>query len=402
MRVLIAGVDGYLGWPLAQHLAARGHFVGGIDALLRRKWVAEVGGQSAIPIGTIQERLEAYNRHFGQPMPFWQINILDYNALVSILTEFKPEAVVHLAEMPSAPYSMIDAEHAAFTQHNNVIGSLHLLWAIKQVCPHAHLVKLGTMGEYGTPNIDIPEGFFEIEYRGRHDVLPFPKQAGSFYHWSKVHDSNNTMFACRTWGLRASDIMQGVVFGTQVQAMAAELHFRTRFDFDQCFGTVVNRFCAQAIIGHPLTIFGMGGQKRAFLPLRDSIACLTLVIENPPKHGEYRVINQFDQCFTIAQIAGLVCHAGEQLGLEVRLEYYDNPREELEHHYYNPERRKLDALGYVPSGQIVDELVLMLEDLVPFQSRIAAKQELLIPDIRWDGTRRRSTATHATTGVEPI
>jgi len=390
VRILIAGVDGYLGWPLAQHLATRGHFVGGVDVLLRRECVAEVGGQSAIPISPIDERLEAYSEHFGQPMPFWQVNLLDYTALFKVLSEFKPEAVVHLAEIPSAPYSMIDAEHAAFTQHNNVIGSLNLLWAIKEVCPDAHLVKLGTMGEYGTPNVDIPEGFFEIEYRGRRDVLPFPKQAGSFYHWSKVHDSNNTMFACRVWGLRASDIMQGVVFGTQIEAGATEPRFRTRLDFDQCFGTVVNRFCAQAVIGHPLTVFGTGGQKRAFLPLRDSISCLTLVIENPPSCGEYRVINQFDECFTVFQIAELVRDAGERLGLKVTVDYYDNPREELEHHHYSPERKKLDALGYVPSGQIRDELVLMLKDLLPFQHRIATKQELLVPDIRWNGTRRRS------------
>ncbi|MGQ9888832.1 MAG: NAD-dependent epimerase/dehydratase family protein [Aggregatilineales bacterium] len=392
MRILIAGVDGYLGWPLAQHLAARGHFVGGVDVLLRRKCVAEVGGQSAIPISSIDERLQAYNQHFGQPMPFWQVNLLDYTALFKILSEFKPEAVVHLAEIPSAPYSMIDAEHAAFTQHNNVIGSLNLLWAIKQACPDAHLVKLGTMGEYGTPNVDIPEGFFEVEYRGRRDVLPFPRQAASFYHWSKVHDSNNTMFACRVWGLRASDIMQGVVFGTQIEASAVEPHFRTRLDFDQCFGTVVNRFCAQAVIGHPLTVFGTGGQKRAFLPLRDSVSCLTLVIENPPACSEYRVINQFDECFTVSQIAELVRDASEQLGLKVTVNYYDNPREELEHHYYSPERKKLDALGYVPSGRIMDELVLMLKDLLPFRHRIAAKRELLVPDIRWNGTRRRSAA----------
>ncbi|GIL08540.1 MAG: NAD-dependent dehydratase [Chloroflexota bacterium] len=395
MRVLVAGADGYLGWPLVQHLAARGHAVGGVDALLRRGWVAEIGGDSAVPVFDIGERRSAYQQHFGQPLPFWQLNLLDYDDLRRALADFQPDTVVHLAEMPSAAYSMIDAAHAAFTQHNNVIGSLNLLWAIKEICPQAHLVKLGTMGEYGAPNVDIPEGFFEIEFRGRRDVLPFPRQAGSFYHWSKVHDSNNTMFACRAWGLRATDIMQGVVFGTRSQVSAADPRLRTRLDFDQCFGTVVNRFCAQAAIGHPLTVFGSGSQTRGFLPLRDSLNCLALVIENLPAPGEYRVVNQFDQCYTVNDIAALVQQAGQLLGLAVAASHYDNPRVEPEHHYYNPDRRCLAEIGYVPSGQIVDELALMLEDLLTHRDRLLAKQDLLIPDIRWDGTQRRSRALHS-------
>lgn len=394
MRVLIAGADGYLGWPLAQYLAARGHAVGGVDALLRREWVAEAGGHSAVPVSDVHERRAAYQRRFGQPLPFWRVNLLDYDGLQRALAEFQPDAVVHLAEMPSAAYSMIDAAHAAFTQHNNVVGSLNLLWAVREICPQAHVVKLGTMGEYGAPNIDIPEGFFEVEFRGRRDVLPFPRQAGSFYHWSKVHDSNNTMFACRMWGLCATDIMQGVVFGTRVEPEAADPRLRTRLDFDQCFGTVVNRFCAQAVIGHPLTVFGSGSQTRGFLPLRDSLNCLALVVENPPAAGEYRVINQFDRCYTVNEIAALVQRAGQRLGLDVTISHYDNPRAEPEHHYYNPDRQRLLDLGYVPSGQMLDELALMLEDLSAHQDRILAKQEALVPDIRWDGTQQRSRALH--------
>lgn len=394
MRVLIAGADGYLGWPLAQYLAAQGHAVGGVDALLRREWVAETGGHSAVPVFDIHERRVAYQRRFGQPLPFWRVNLLDYGGLQRALAEFQPDAVVHLAEMPSAAYSMIDAAHAAFTQHNNVVGSLNLLWAVREICPQAHVVKLGTMGEYGAPNIDIPEGFFEVEFRGRRDVLPFPRQAGSFYHWSKVHDSNNTMFACKMWGLCATDIMQGVVFGTRVEREAADPRLRTRLDFDQCFGTVVNRFCAQAAIGHPLTVFGSGSQTRGFLPLRDSLNCLALVIENLPAAGEYRVINQFDRCYTVNEIAALVQQAGQRLGLDVTINHYDNPRTEPEHHYYNPDRQRLLDIGYVPSGQILDELVLMLADLTAHQDRILAKREALIPDIRWDGTQQRSRALH--------
>lgn len=395
MRILIAGVDGYLGWSLALYLAQRGHHVGGIDQLLRRAWVQEVGGHSAIPIASIEERLEAFQGRFGQPLAFWRGDLLDYAFLAGVLREFKPDAVVHLAEMPSAPYSMIDAAHAAFTQHNNVIGTLNLLWAIKDCCPDAHLVKLGTMGEYGTPDVDIPEGFFEVEYRGRKAVMPFPRQANSFYHWSKVHDSHNTMFACNVWGLRATDIMQGVVFGTHINEMTGDARLTTRLDFDQCFGTVINRFCCQAIIGHPLTVYGGGGQTRGILPLRDSMQCLTLAIENPPDSGEYRVFNQFDACYSIEQLANMVQTAGAKIGLEVEITNLPNPRTERDFHYYNPDREHLKQLGYQPSIDIADELRIMLHDLLPHRERIAEKRDLLLPNIYWDSKRHQLETAQA-------
>ncbi len=390
MRVFIAGVDGYLGWPLAQYLASRGHRIAGTDRLLRRQWVEEIGSHSAIPIASIQERLSAFDDHFGDHLIFRTVDLLDYPALKSFLLDFQPDAVVHLAEMPSAAYSMIDQVHAAYTQHNNVIGSLNLLWAMREACPIAHLVKLGTMGEYGTPNLDIPEGFFEIEYRGRKDFLPFPKQANSFYHWSKVHDSNNTMFACRIWGLRATDIMQGVVYGTRINQMGADQRLWTRFDFDPCFGTVINRFCCQAVIEHPLTIYGAGGQTRGFLPLRDSMQCMALIIENPPAEGEYRVFNQFEQCYNIEELAFIVQDAAIASGLKARIEHYDNPRQEHESHYYNPACEHLVRLGYKPTGDMAAELKIILNDLIRQRERIACKAHNLLPDIRWDGTRVRS------------
>ena len=390
MRVFIAGIDGYLGWPLAQHLTARGHEVAGTDLLLRREWVAEVGGQSAMPVYSIEERLQAFEERYGKPLNFRKGDLLDYDFLKQYLADFQPDAIVHLGEMPSAPYSMIDQKHAAFTQHNNVIGSLNLLWAIKEACPDAHLVKLGTMGEYGTPNVRVPEGFFEIEYRGRKDTLPFPRQAGSYYHWSKVHDSGNTMFACRIWGLRSTDIMQGVVFGTQIDVMGDDPRLRTRLDFDQCFGTVINRFCCQAVIGHPLTLYGLGGQTRGFLPLRDSIQCLTIAIENPAEQGEYRVFNQFEETYSIEELAAKVQQAGVAVGLDVEVHHYDNPRKEMEKHFFEADREHLINLGYQPTHDVVHEVEIMLADLMPHRERILAKAESLVPDIRWDGTRRRS------------
>ncbi len=395
MKVFIAGVDGYLGWSLAQYLAARNHIIAGTDMFLRRQWVEEIGSHSALPISSFKDRQDAFQERYYKALKFQEGNLQDYTFLKSFLADFQPDAIVHLAEMPSAPYSMMDQAHSAFTQQNNVIGSLNLLWAIKEVCPNAHLIKLGTMGEYGTPNIDIPEGFFEIEYRGRKDILPFPRQANSFYHLSKVHDSHNMMFACRVWGLRATDIMQGVVYGTQIEEMGDDQRLYSRLDFDQCFGTAINRFCCQAVIEHPLTLFGGGSQTRGFLPLRDSMQCIALSIENPPQVGEYRVFNQFDETCSIESLAVLVQSVASDMGLKVDIQHFDNPRKEADKHYYNPDRQHLVQLGYKPSGNMQGEVKLMLTDLIQHRGRILEKRHILVPDIRWDGNHRRSEPIYA-------
>jgi UDP-sulfoquinovose synthase len=389
MRILIAGVDGYLGWPLALTLAAEGHEVGGIDAYYRRDWVAEMGSQSATPIRRMTERLQAFHDAFGESLDFRRGDLRDYNVVLNLVRAFEPEAIVHLGEQPSAPYSMVDVQHAVYTQTNNVVGTLNLLFAMREACPRAHLVKLGTMGEYGTPNIDIPEGFFTIEYRGRTDTLPFPRQAGSWYHQSKVHDSHNVAMACRIWGLRSTDIMQGVVYGTRVDAMGEDERLVTRFDFDQCFGTAINRFCAQAVIGQPLTPYGKGGQRRGFLPLRDSVQCLFLALTNPPKDGEYRVFNQFEETYSVYDLAEKVKKVGDQLGLGVEIRATENPRIEKEEHYYQPDREHLMRLGYRPTQDMEGEIKIVLGDLIRYRDRIAARKRALLPDIRWDGRRQK-------------
>jgi UDP-sulfoquinovose synthase len=390
MRVFVPGIDGYLGWALAQYLSARGHEVAGCDLFLRRKWVDEIGSHSATPIRTIKERLKAFKEKFNKELHFKEGDLRDYNFVLQIFKSFRPEAIVHLGEMPSAPFSMIDIHHCAFTQVNNIVGTLNILYAMKEICPSAHLIKLGTMGEYGTPNIDIPEGFFTIEYRGRTDTLPFPRQAGSWYHQTKVHDSHNILFACKIWGLRSTDIMQGVVFGTGIDEMGDDERLCTRFDFDQCFGTVLNRYCAEAVIGHPLSPFGAGMQKRGFLPLRDSMQCLTIAVNNPPKEGEYRVFNQFEEVYSITELAEKVKRVGDELGLKVKISNIENPRQEKEDHYYHPDHRNLLDLGYKPTHDVEQELRIMLRDLIKYRDRIEDKKEVLIPDIRWDGTRRKS------------
>lgn len=390
MRVFIAGIDGYLGWPLAIHLHAHGHQVAGADLMLRREWVAEVGGVSALPIATREERQCAFRETFGSELDFRVGDLTDYDFVKAFFADFQPEAVVHLGQMPSAPYSMIDQAHCVWTQQNNVINNLNLLWAIKELVPAAHLVKIGTMGEYGTPNVAIPEGFFEVEFRGRTDRLPFPRQAGSWYHQSKVHDSHNTHFASKIWGMRATDIMQGVVFGTQIAEMGDDPRLRSRLDFDQCFGTAVNRFCCQAVIGHPLTLFGLGKQKRGFLPLADSMQCLRLTVENPPENGEYRVFNQFENAYSITELARMVQEVAATIGLDVEIRRYDNPRTEMEDHYYQPDRQHLLDLGYQPTREIKSVMKQIMLDLIDHRDRIEAHKNVLIPDIRWDASRKRS------------
>jgi UDP-sulfoquinovose synthase len=387
VRVFIAGIDGYLGWPLAQHLAARGHTVAGADALFRRRWVEEMGSWSAIPIADVPERLDAFHSRFGTALPFWQGDLCEYELVERIVAEFAPDAVVHLGECPSAPYSMMDVQHAVFVQMNNVRSTFNLLFALRHHAPDAHLLKLGTMGEYGTPSLDIPEGFFEIEYRGRRERLPFPRQAGSWYHWSKVHGSNNVMFACRLWGLRATDVMQGVVFGTRTDTMEADVRLRTRLDFDEAFGTAINRFCCEAVIGHPLTPYGAGHQRRGFLPLRDSMQCLTLALENPPIEGEYRVFNQFAEVYDVTELAEKVQRVATTIGLKVEIHNLVNPRLELEQHYYNPDHEKLLSLGYQPTHDVEAEIQLMLRDLMPHRDRIESMRSALIPAVRWQGAR---------------
>ena len=389
MRIFIAGVDGYLGWSLAQHLAARGHEIGGADILFRRKWVEEMGSWSATPIASIEDRLTAFKTRYGKPMHFWHGDLREYSLVEKIFKEFQPDAVVHLGECPSAPYSMIDVHHTTFVQTNNIASTLNFLYAMRDIVPDAHLVKLGTMGEYGTPGIDIPEGFFEVEYRGRRAHFPFPRMAGSWYHWSKVHGSNNVMFACKIWKLRSTDVMQGVVFGTRIDAMGEDEKMLTRLDFDQAFGTAINRFCCQAIIGHPLTPYGKGHQRRGFLPLRDSMQCLTLALENPPRKGEYRVFNQFEEVYDITELALKVQKVARSLGLPAEIENVQNPRDEMEEHYYQADHKHLLDLGYKPTHDVEAEIGIMLKDLIKYRARIEAKQDALIPDVHWNGRKEK-------------
>jgi UDP-sulfoquinovose synthase len=382
MRTLVLGMDGYIGWSLSMHLAKRGHTVSGVDNLSRRANVESVGSQSAIPILDMDDRVRTFKRIHGEDLAYFEGDLLDYGFLADVIKRTRPDSIVHLAEQPSAPFSMIDREHAIYSQHNNVEGTLNVLYAMKDIVPDCHLVKLGTMGEYGTPNIDIPEGFFEIEYRGRKDVLPFPRQPHSMYHLSKVHDTANTLFACRVWKLCSTDIMQGVVYGTRTDEMIDD-SLMTRFDFDESFGTVINRYCAEAVVGLPLTPYGQGKQKRGFIDLVDSIQCLTIAIENPAARGEYRVFNQLDEVYSIGELAEKVANVANKLGMEAKIMNVENPRTEKAEHYYKVDTENLRNLGFKPTRKIEEAVQIMLKDLSKHKDRILEKSEAILPKTKW-------------------
>ncbi len=340
MKVLILGMDGYIGWSLALHQLAIGNEVCGIDNFSRRKHVEEVGSWSATPILPMEKRLEILKKEYDNKISFYEGDLTNPQFTNDVVKNFQPDGIVHLAEQASAPYSMIDQEHTIYTQSNNVLGTLNVVYAMRNHSPKAHLVKLGTMGEYGTPDMDIAEGFIEVEFRGKKAKIPFPRFAGSWYHWSKVHDSNNITFACKLWDLKSTDIMQGVVYGTRTNEIKDETNL-TRFDFDEVFGTVINRYCAQAVIGHPLTVYGKGGQTRGFLALVDSIQCISLLLDNPPEQGEYRVVNQFDEQYQVSELAQRVKAIGDKKGLNVELQNIENTRVEKEEHYYKVDHEHL-------------------------------------------------------------
>ncbi|MDQ3572338.1 MAG: NAD-dependent epimerase/dehydratase family protein [Actinomycetota bacterium] len=363
MRILILGGDGYLGWPTAMRFSARGHDVSVADNFARRRWLEESSTDSLTPISDLETRLAAWREVSGKRIQSFVGAMEDAAFVDRVVAETKPEAIVHYAEQPSAPYSMKSRATAVETQYSNVIGTLNLLFAIRDRVPDAHLVKLGTMGEYGTPNIDIEEGYIEIEHKGRKDTLPFPKLPGSLYHLSKVHDSHNIHFACRIWGLRATDLNQGVVYGVETEESVADERLVTRFDYDQYFGTVLNRFCVQAVIGHPLTIYGEGGQTRGFLNIRDTLQCVELAVENPADLGDFRVFNQFTEQFSVADLAELVRASAAQMGRQVEIRKYPNPRIELEQHYYNATNTKLIDLGLEPH-LLGEELVRSLLGII--------------------------------------
>ena len=382
LTILVLGADGYIGWPMAMHLSRLGHTVVAVDNLARRKWDHEGGTYSLLSLRTMPQRISRWQQVSGQQIEWRRVDLRDGLAVDELFAEFTPQAVIHFAEQRSAPFSMVDRAHAEMTQVNNVVGTLNVLFAIRDRVPDCHLIKLGTMGEYGTPNIDIEEGYIDIEHNGRHDRLPFPKVPGSFYHLSKVHDSNNIHFATRAWGVRATDLNQGVVYGFETEETALHDDLHTRFDFDSIWGTALNRFCVQAAVGQPLTVYGKGGQTRGFLDIRDTMACITLALENPAEKGECRVFNQFTEQFSVLELAELVARVRGEHGLETTIAHVPNPRVEAEEHYYNAKHQRLLDLGLQPH-LLGDTL---LESVIEMVERHASRVDSILleqPSVNW-------------------
>jgi UDP-sulfoquinovose synthase len=386
LKIVVLGGDGYCGWPTALHLSAAGHDVVIADSLIRRQWDDELGISSLTPIRSFDERLSVWAEVSGQQIGAEIGDLLDWDFISGVIERHRPDAIVHFAEQRSAPYSMIDREHAVFTQRNNVLGTLNVLFAIHEIVPDCHLIKLGTMGEYGTPNIDIEEGYIDIEHNGRRDRLPYPKQPGSFYHLTKVHDSHNIAFACKIWGIRATDLNQGVVYGTVTPETLRDPRLVNRFDYDHIFGTALNRFCVQAGLGHPLTVYGTGGQTRGFLDIRDTVRCIELAAAHPPDAGEFRVFNQFTEQFSVQGLAEMVVEAADKIGISAEVAHLPNPRVEAEEHYYNARHTRLLDLGLQPhylSDSLLDSLLT-----IALEHRERVDLEVMYPKVDWRGAVR--------------
>jgi UDP-sulfoquinovose synthase len=395
MRILILGGDGYLGWPTAMHFSAKGHEVLTIDNYLRRRAHQEGGTDSLTPIlGSLPARADAWKEISGKEIGVVEGDLTDWPTTERLFKDFQPEAIIHYGQIPSAPWSMISREHAVFTQFNNVINNLNVLYAMRDITPDAHLIKLGTMGEYGTPNIDIEEGYLEVTHNGRTDTVMYPRLPHSMYHLSKVHDSHNIHFACRVWGTRATDLNQGVVYGIHTEQTQLDDRLMNRFDYDEAFGTALNRFTLQAVIGHPLTVYGKGGQTRGYLNILDTIKCVELAVMNPADAGEMRVYNQFTEQFTLMELAELVVKAGAEYGLEVTIDHIPNPRTEKEEHYYNAKHTKLLDLGLQPnylSETLVESMFGVIEK---YKGRVI--REHILPRITWTGGLREPVAAERT------
>jgi UDP-sulfoquinovose synthase len=384
MRVLILGGDGYLGWPSAMHLAARGHEVTAVDNYLRRRIAQETGSEALMPNPNLPDRAECFEQASGHAVRTAIVDCTDYRVLSELVASVRPEAIVHYAEQPSAPYSMMGFEQARLTLDNNLRTTFNVIWAVMEHAPECHVVKLGTMGEYGTPNIDIEEGWLDVEHKGRSQRFLYPRQAGSLYHTTKVLDTDLLWFYVRTHGLRVTDLMQGPVYGLSTGQSDLDERLQPNFHYDDIFGTVVNRFLVQAVAGVPLTVYGKGGQTRGYLNLLDTLQCVALALDHPAGPGELRIFNQFVEQFSVNEIADRVRAAGSALGLDVQVQSVDNPRKEAEEHHYNAAHRGLLELGLEPHPMTEDVLVAMLEQIRRHANRIDSRK--ILPRVRWSAS----------------
>jgi len=381
MRILILGGDGYLGWPTAMHLAARGHEVVAVDSYLRRQLCREVNVRPLNEVPELDKRCAIWQSLTGAKIEYRIGDLTEWEVIAGVFRDFGPQAVVHYAEQPAAPYSMLNRHTATLTLRNNLLVTANVIFAVKEFSPDAHVVKLGTMGEYGTPNIDIEEGWLEVAHKGRHQKFLYPRQAGSLYHTTKIMDTDLLWFYVRTWNLRVTDLMQGPVYGIFTDETEKDERLLPFFNYDEIFGTVLNRFVVQAVAGYPLTVFGKGGQTRGFLNIKDTLNCIRLSLENLPDQGELRIFNQFTETFSINELADKVKAAGTDFGLNVDIQHLENPRIEAEEHYYNPSHTGLMELGLKPHYLDDKTLAEMLQFVIQYRDRIDRDQ--IYRQVKW-------------------
>jgi UDP-sulfoquinovose synthase len=382
MKILVLGGDGYLGWPTAMHLSAHGHEVVAVDNYMRRNLSREQDSEPLFEVPNLHRRAELWKAKSGKTIDVAIGDLCDWDFVASLFTQFKPDALIHYAEQPSAPYSMKDRRTATLTFHNNLMVTFNVIQAVHEFAPECHLVKLGTMGEYGTPNIDIEEGWLDVEHKGRKQKFLFPRAAGSLYHTTKVLDTDLLWFYVRTWGLRVTDLMQGPVYGLETYENAGQENLYPFLNYDELWGTVINRFMVQAVAGYPLTVYGKGGQTRGYLNIKDTLQCLRLSLEKPAKPGELRIFNQFVETFSVNQIAEMVRDSGSRLGLDVQVKALPNPRKEMEEHYYNPAHTGLLELGLKPHNLTPERMDEMMKLIIRYKDRI--QKDCIFRDVKWN------------------
>jgi len=378
MRIMILGGWGYLGWPTAMRFSNEGHDVCIVDNYHKMALEKEMSVEPLVEPLNMRQRISVWKSVTGNLVKAHVIDVGSY-VVQKIIERWEPDTIIHYAENPSAPYSMLSNKTAISTQRNNIESTLQVLFAIKDT--DIHLVKLGTMGEYGTPGIPIPEGWVSVtKQRGNGSVvnskLPFPKLPGSFYHASKVADSTNIEMACRLWGIKATDLNQGIVYGTGTKETESHEGLHTSFHYDGVFGTALNRFVAQAAVGHPLTVYGSGGQTRCWLNIEDTLQCVSLAVNNPPQPGEFRVMNQFSEIFSVSDLAVKVARI-----TGAKMEHIANPRVEEESHFYQASNTNFLMLGLEP--KLLDDAVIegMFKYVSKHKNNINEKK--LQPLVQW-------------------
>lgn len=381
MKILILGGDGYLGWPTAMHLAAAGHTITVADNYLRRHIAEETNSGALMSLLNLTERANIFKQLTGHEILAKIGDLSQSEFMFTLVSDVMPDAIIHYAEQPSAPYSMAGFKEAQVTFQNNLAVTFNCIWAVKELAPHCHIIKLGTMGEYGTPNIDIEEGWINIEHKGRSQKFLYPRAAGSLYHTTKVLDTDLLWFYVRNNKLKVTDLMQGPVYGLTTDQSIIDDRLLPHFHYDDIFGTVINRFLVQAVSGVPLTVYGGGGQTRGYINLIDTLQCVQLAVENPPPKGELKIFNQFTETFSVNQLAKLIVQASHKIKLNVKIKHIPNPRLELEEHYYNPHSTELKNLGLQPTLLSDAVLIEMLTKIQKYTANI--DKEKIMPRVTW-------------------